>query len=50
VKTKTTTDNGIKTGSPIPTIIYVFLHTTISVQVFRYNRTLTEDSNEEDKL
>ena len=50
MKTKTTTDNWIKTGSPIPTIIYVFLHTTISVQVFRSNRTLTEDSNEEDKL
>ena len=45
-----TEDCRINLYYPVTTIIYVFLHTTISVQVFRSNRTLTEDSSEEDKL
>ena len=45
-----TEDCRINLYYPVTTIIYVVLHATISVQVFRSNRTLTEDSSEEDKL
>ena len=45
---ETTTDNRLKYYYCVTTIIYVFFQ--ISVQVFRSNRRLTEDSGEEDKL
>ena len=45
-----TEDNRLKIYYCVTTTIYVFLHTNLSVQIFRSIRRLTEDSGEEDKL